>query len=70
MPALELDDRTILAETVVICDYLEELYPTPALIGINAEEKAQARMWNRRIEKKFTENTYARFQFCEATELG
>ena len=70
MPALELNDGTILAETMVIWDYLEELHPTPALIGTNAEEKAEASMWNRRIKKNITENIYARFQFGEATELG
>ena len=52
MPALELDDGTILAETVVICYYLEELHPTPALIGTNAQERAETRMWNRRDEQK------------------
>ena len=30
MPALELDDGTVIAETIVICDYLEELNPDPA----------------------------------------
>ena len=58
MPALELDDGSILAETVVICDYLEELNPTPALIGANAQERAEARMWTRRIEQRITENIF------------
>ena len=49
LPALELDDGTVIAETVVICDYLEELHPEPALIGETAQERAEARMWNRRI---------------------
>ena len=65
MPALELDDGTVLAETVVICDYLEELYPTPSLIGTNAQERAEARMWNRRIEQKITGYIYDGFQFGE-----
>ena len=69
MPALELDDGTILAETVVICDYLEELHPTPALIGTNAQERAEARMWNRRIEKKITENIYNGFRFGEGIDM-
>ena len=50
MPALELDDGSVLAETVVICDYLEELHPNPPLIGASAQERAEARMWNRRVE--------------------
>ncbi len=69
MPALELDDGTILAETVVICDYLEELFPTPALIGTSAQEKAETRMWNRRIEQKITGNIYDAFQFAEGIDM-
>ncbi len=32
-PALELDDGTILCEVTAICEYLEERFPDPALIG-------------------------------------
>jgi glutathione S-transferase len=69
MPALELDDGTILAETVVICDFLEELHPKPALIGTNAQERAEARMWSRRIEQKITENIYNGFRFADGLDL-
>lgn len=63
MPAVETDDGNVIAETVVICDYLEELHPEPALIGSNALERAEARMWNRRIEQRITEHMYAGFRF-------
>ncbi|MEM7404408.1 MAG: glutathione S-transferase family protein [Pseudomonadota bacterium] len=63
MPALETDGGDVIAETVVICDYLEELHPEPALIGANALERAEARMWNRRIEQRITEHMYAGFRF-------
>ena len=69
VPALELDDGTVIAETVVICDYLEELHPEPALIGETAQERAEARMWNRRIEQKITENIYAGFRYSEGLQL-
>jgi glutathione S-transferase len=69
LPALELDDGTVIAETVVICDYLEELHPEPALIGETAQERAEARMWNRRIEQKITENIYAGFRYSEGLQL-
>ena len=69
MPALELDDGSVIAETVVICDYLEELNPSPALIGASAEERAETRMWNRRIEQKITENIYAGFRYAEGLGL-
>jgi len=69
LPALELDNGDVIAETVVICDYLEDLYPDPALVGKSAEERAEARMWNRRVEQKITENIYAGFRFAEGLQL-
>ena len=50
VPVLELDDGSILAESIAICRYLEELHPTPALFGENAWQRAQVEMWSRRIE--------------------
>ncbi len=69
MPSLELDDGTVIAETVVICDFLEDHHPTPALIGANPTERAEARMWNRRIEQRITENMYNGFRFSEGLEI-
>jgi glutathione S-transferase len=69
VPALELDDGRVLAETVAIFEYLEEKYPSPALIGRNAEERAEARMWQRRVELKITEHLYNGFRFAEGVEL-
>ena len=50
VPALVLDDGTVLTETVAICRYLEELHPEPPLFGTDALSKAQVEMWQRRIE--------------------
>ena len=50
LPVLELDDGTVLTESVAICRYFEELQPEPALFGRGALGKAQVEMWNRRIE--------------------
>jgi len=50
MPALELDDGTVICESVAICRYLEETNPEPPLFGRNAVERAQVEMWNRRME--------------------
>ncbi len=50
VPALELDDGTILTESVAICRYFEEIQPAPPLFGIGALGKAQVEMWNRRAE--------------------
>lgn len=50
LPILELDDGTILTESVAICRYFEELKPEPALFGKGAVGKAQVEMWQRRME--------------------
>lgn len=49
-PILELDDGEVIAESVSICRYLEELYPEPPLFGRSALERAQIDMWLRRVE--------------------
>lgn len=49
-PALELDSGRIITEVVAICELLEELYPQPALIGNDAPERAETRMWVRRFD--------------------
>lgn len=69
LPALELDDGTVIAETVAIFEYLEEQNPRPALIGSNAKERAETRMWQRRIELRVTENLYNGFRFAEGLGL-
>ena len=43
MPALELDEGHIVAQSGAILDYLEETYPTPSLLPSDPVVKAQAR---------------------------
>jgi glutathione S-transferase len=50
LPALELDDGTILTETMAICRYFEALQPEPVLFGRGAKELALVEMWQRRME--------------------
>lgn len=50
VPFLELDDGSIIAESVSICRYLDELYPEPSLFGQSTQQRAVIDMWNRRIE--------------------
>lgn len=69
VPALELDDGTVLGETVAICEYLEEKHPSPALIGTTAEERAITRMWTRRVEMNITEHMYNGFRYAEGLEV-
>jgi len=50
IPLLELDDGTILSESIAICRYIEELHPEPNLFGATAIERATIEMWQRRAE--------------------
>ena len=50
VPALELDDGTMITETIAICRYFEETIPTPPLFGLGARERAEVEMWQRRLE--------------------
>ncbi|RUX44988.1 glutathione S-transferase [Mesorhizobium sp. M4A.F.Ca.ET.050.02.1.1] len=50
LPVIELDDGTIITESVAICRYFEELYPEPPLFGQGALGKARVEMWQRRME--------------------
>ena len=49
-PAVQLDDGTVIAESVAICRYLEGLHPEPPLFGVGAKEQALIEMWCRRVE--------------------
>jgi glutathione S-transferase len=69
MPALELDNGQILGETVAICEYLEDKNPNPPLIGRTPEEKAETRMWTRRIEQKITGPLADGFRFAEGLAM-
>jgi glutathione S-transferase len=50
VPALVLDDGTVITESIAICRYFEELQPNPPLFGRGALQSALVEMWNRRAE--------------------
>ena len=54
-PALETDDGQIIVELTAICEYLEELHPDPPLIGSTPGERAETRMWLRRLDLNILE---------------
>jgi len=70
MPALELDDGTVLAEITAICEYVDEVKKdTPSLIGDTAEERAKTRMWTRRIDLNIVEPAVNAFRYAEGLKL-
>ena len=62
LPVLELDDGTLIAESVAICRYFEESHPEPRLMGVDAKDKAIVEMWNRRMEFEVLAMTAASFR--------
>ena len=68
-PALELDDGKVLAEITAICEYLDELYPKNSLIGATPEERAETRMWARRIDLGILEPMANGFRFAEGLKM-
>ena len=50
VPLLELEDGTVISQSVAICRYLEELHPEPPLFGTDPVGRAKVEMWNRRAE--------------------
>jgi glutathione S-transferase len=69
LPALELDDGRVIAETVVICEYLEEKHPQPPLVGTTPEERAETRMWTRRAVLHVIEPMSNGFRWKEALPM-
>lgn len=68
-PVLELDGGQRIAETTAICEYLEEHCPNPAMIGRSAEEKAETRMWWRRVDLLVVQPMTTGFRGAEGHEM-
>jgi glutathione S-transferase len=70
LPALELDDGFVLAEVTAICEYLDEIAPAGAsLIGSTAQERAETRMWMRRIDLNIMEPIGHGFRYAEGLKM-
>jgi glutathione S-transferase len=69
MPTLELDDGSYLSEITAICEYLEEKKPAPPMIGTTAEERAECRMWTRRVDLNICEPLANGYRFGEALKF-
>ena len=55
VPAAHFGEGRMLTEVIAICEYLEELVPNPPLIGATPWERAEVRMWTRRLDLKICE---------------
>jgi glutathione S-transferase len=70
LPAMELDDGSILTEITAICEYLDEITPHgTSLIGTNARERGETRMWTRRIDLGIVEPMTAGFRYAEGLKM-
>lgn len=68
-PCLELDDGSFISEITAICEYFEDIQPEPALIGTTAAERAETRMWTRRIDLGICEPLANGFRFAEGLPM-
>jgi glutathione S-transferase len=62
VPALVLDDGTVITESMAICRYFEASRPEPPLFGHGGREAALVEMWNRRLELNLYEAVAAVFR--------
>lgn len=68
-PALETDDGNFIAEITAICEYLDELSAHGTLIGETPKERAETRMWVRRIDLQIIEPLTNGFRYSEGYDL-
>lgn len=69
MPALELDDGSFISEITVICEYLEEKDGASSLIGTTPEERAETRMWTRKVDLNICEPMATGFRAAEGYDI-
>jgi len=68
-PALELDDGTVITEITAICEYLDDLQGSTSLIGTTAQQRAETRMWARRIDIAIMEPMANAFRYAEGQDI-
>ena len=68
-PVLELDDGTCICEITAICEYLADKAGGSSLIGTTPEERAETRMWTRRVDLNICENLGNGFRYAEGLKM-
>ena len=69
LPGLELDNGNCIAEITAIAEYLEDIHPANPIIGSTPEERAETRMWTRRIDLAIVEPMTTAFRAVEGRGL-
>lgn len=69
LPCLELDDGSVICEITAICEYLDETSPGTPLVGTTPEERANNRMWARRVDLNICEPLTNGFRFAEGLAI-
>lgn len=69
LPALELDDGTVISEITAICEYLDEKTPGQSLIGATLEQRAETRMWVRRLDLNIIEPLGNGFRYSDGLKM-
>ena len=60
---------TVISEITAICEYLDEVTPGPSLIGATPIERAETRMWTRRIDLYIVEPMTNGFRYSDGLRM-
>ncbi len=69
LPALQMDSGEVISEVTAICEYLDEITGPSSLIGTSPEQRAETRMWVRRIDHGILENLVNAFRYAEGEAI-
>lgn len=69
LPTFETDEGPCISEVTVICEYLEEKFPAKPLIGNSILDRAETRMWTRKVDLNICEPMGNGFRFGEGIRM-
>ncbi len=69
LPCLQLEDGRVISEVTAIAEYFEELNPDPVIVGRDAFERAETRMWMRRADIKVLSPMMVGFQHGKGAQF-